>query len=269
MKAHLTAVFMIICIPLFCIVCSLCAPQPVRLPSAYEFKASTAIVSIFTIETESIGLCIAGAFVKNKNKYLFFTDAHCMADYEKETGKTFLKRAVVLLVLEGKDGGLLHYPAKILAVGEMKNLEDLAILEVESDEDIPIIPLSKFGPELDEDVRIVTAPFGPKVGFLYLRGYVSKEKLGELPEVDNVNISGTFLAQIIGLGTAEGASGGRLLSVKRGEIIGICKGSMYNDKDHISLSFIPIAKFNNFYKEYLEGKRPLSEHIKVEPKKDE
>ena len=242
----------------------------------YEFFESTAVVHIISEGDDSnnsctvnYGTCTAVAFAKNGHKYQFFTDAHCVADYKKEISKTVLKKFVLHLILEKLNGDELVYEAKVLAIGEMNNFEDFAILEAEIDGDIPLMPLSESRPELNEEIQVVANPVElSNVGLLQLKGYVSKENMGNLIiQSTGVKTKGAFGIQVIGLGTGFGSSGGGVFSVKRGAIIGIINGTVFNSQLHVSLLVSPIAKFNNFYKEYKEGKRPLIDHEQIEPKK--
>lgn len=244
----------------------------------YNFLESTAAVQISSNSNNSHNastvdtfLCTAVAFARDGNKYQFFTAAHCVADYNVETLKTVLKESVVYLTLEKQNGDKLVYEAKILAVGEMKNFEDLAILEAEIDEDIPIMVLSEHGHELDEDVKIVTVPSElGDIGLLQLRGYISREKITDL-EMESINVQadGAFIVQSIGLGLGYGASGGGVLGIKNNEILGVVTGAAFNRLGHVSLIITPVAKFKIFYKEYTEGKRPLVKKEVVEPKQEE
>ncbi|MEK7160512.1 MAG: hypothetical protein AAB724_00645, partial [Patescibacteria group bacterium] len=98
---------------------------------------------------------------------------------------------------------------------------------------------------------------GSELGLLQLRGYVSKEKTNNFKLFNNTKTEGAFIVQVIGLGSGQGASGGGVFSAKRGEIVGIMTASVSNPKGHDSIVVSSIIRFNNFYKEYTEGKRPL------------
>ncbi|MEK7160513.1 MAG: serine protease [Patescibacteria group bacterium] len=232
----------------------------------YNFLESTAMVYIVSVKDGSSELCTATAFSKNGQKYQFFTAAHCVADYDEKTSETVLSKSVIFLNLEKPDGEKVAYKAKVLAIGEIKNFEDFAILEAEIDRDRSIMPLSESDPELDEDVRIVTTPLRLlSAGFLQFRGYVSREKMDNMTLFE-VKTKGAFGIQVIGLGTGFGASGAGVFSVKRGEVVGVVIGNAYNQQGHVTAIVSPITKFNNFYKEYKEGKRPLVDHKQIDHK---
>lgn len=222
-----------------------------------KFVSATGVLHMVSKKDASTSLCTTVAFSKKEKTYQFFTAAHCVADFKRETSESILTQKTLHIILENKTGGFIVTEAKVLTFGQMKDFNDFAILEAEFDGDIPIVPLSKDDPELDEDVRIVSAPLGAGVGTLLIRGYVSKEKMLNMIMFANVDIKNAIALQFIGLGSASGSSGGGVWSIRRGAIVGILVGSIASNIGHVSLVAVPISKFNNFYIEYLQGKHPL------------
>lgn len=266
MKTKFTALFAFIFVQILCTACNMVSDQSEK----YKFIRSTAALVMMSATDKSENLCTAVAFAKSGEKYQLFTAAHCVADYKKETSETIFKKTALHLIFEKQSGGKVAYEAKVLAIGEMKNLEDFAVLEAEIGENIPIMPLSKSGPELNEDILVATTPSEfLSTGFFQFRGYVSREKMSNVTIFGNIETKDAFGMQINGLGSAGGTSGAGVFSVKRGAVVGIMIGSVANEIGNISLLVVPINKFNNFYLEFTEGKRPLGEAKNIEPKKGE
>lgn len=245
----------------------------------YNFLSATGTLVISDKATRSFATCTTFTFAKNGKKYLFLTAGHCVSNYDKETQKTIpINNVIFIIILEKKDGTRLFYPAKVLeskenglAIGERKKFEDFAILEAEIDGDIPTVALSKYDPELDEDVRVVTAPTNlESMGLLQLRGYVSKEKIDHKNNAteEKVALEGASGIQVIGLGPVGGFSGGGVLSVKRNAIVGIMVVFTNNSKGHVTFVTVPITKFNSFYEEYMAGKRHIIRSRQIEQKQE-
>lgn len=265
MKNRFVGFFSLFFLLTFCIPCTAVAES-----AKSKFMKSTAMLIAYPdpsvkIEDGSIKftMCTALAYAKNGKKYRFFTAAHCVGDYDEKTSKTVLSKNEFYLVLEKNSKGLV-YKSEVLKIGEISDdLKDFAILEAEIDEDIPIVPFSKSRPKLDEDVRIVTAPIGPKIGLLQIRGYISKEKVNDIKSTET-KAGEMFVLQVQGLGSGKGSSGGGVFSVIQNAIVGIVITTFSNTNGHISLSITPIDKFNDFNKEYLQEEQAT---LKKEEKK--
>lgn len=209
------------------------------------------------------GNCTGFAFAKNGDKYLFLTAAHCVSEYNKDISANVFLNPQVDIVLETPSGNFRFHKAKVLAVGYEKTNEDFSILEIETDDDIPVMPLAKIGPSLNEDILLAASPLGASLGVLSLKGYVSKEKFINLVTSDGTKANNSFGIQVIGLGRTKGFSGAGVFGVKTNAIVGVAVAILGNETGHVTLVVISIEKFNSFYKEYLEGKRPL-----IKPPKD-
>jgi len=221
-----------------------------------DYDAMMAASSRLEIKTkDGGGYCTATAFEKNGDIYRFITAAHCVAKYNEATQETILKEATYKVVLEEKDGNKISYDAKVRMVGELKNSEDVAVVEAKIDKLIPLISIADSDPKLGEDVAIVTAP--TFLGNELVKGYISKKKFNNNLIVSGVNWRGFALMQKVGLGNGQGSSGGSIVSEERNAIIATVVGFIRTWQDHISLTVLPISKFKKFYNEAKQGKRVL------------
>ena len=215
-----------------------------------EFISATGILLIYK-NSQFLGNCTTVAYERNQNKYKFFTAAHCVSEYKPETSETVFQNVDLAIILEKQNGDRQIHHAKILAIGELKNFDDFVILEVETDKYIPIVSFGQFDPKFNENVAIVTSPVGVEFGSVFLKGYVSKEKINnKLVNNSGVNLQGAFGMQIIGLGSAQGTSGSGVFSLESNAVVGIVHGSIANERGHSTIIAIPIFKFNDFDKKY-------------------
>lgn len=240
-KAEKTIKILLLCMT----ICS-CATQ--HSYNKYDLMEATGRLDL--VYKDKVGTCTAVAYEKKENKYRFFTAAHCVAEYNKDTATTSIVNAKMLLSVERKGGKVDVYAPTVVAVGDFGKNEDFAIIEVEIVDYQPIIPLDAYPVQLDEDIIIVTSPL--MIGNLFLRGNVSKEKVYiDLPG-ENMNWKDCIVVQVNGLGVANASSGSALIRRENGAIIGIVAASIFNSRAHISLLVIPISKFMKFAKEIQE-----------------
>ncbi|MDP2684273.1 MAG: trypsin-like peptidase domain-containing protein [bacterium] len=196
---------------------------------------------------ESTGLCTATAFEKEGKRYRFSTASHCVSEYNEETGENILKKAEFSLVIEFSNQFKTYKP-EIWAIGSRSKRQDFAILEVVTEDNFPVIPLSTHAPRLRENISVVTNPTG--LGNQIFDGYVSRPSIPVNLLVGEDNWLANTLLQISGdFGSGQGASGSSIVSHIDNQTIAILIGGVGNKFGSTSVVVVPISRFREFYKE--------------------
>lgn len=167
-------------------------------------------------DAETHFLCSTFTFDHQGNKYEIGTASHCVSDPDLPAGITF--------TIKFDENSKKEYAAKIIAVGgEDSPAGDVAVLEIQTDDQLLVTPLS------DEEVQVgdqvLYAGAADALGKQLYYGTVSKPKL-DLHQYEGGNgapggWNNVMLLQIAG---GPGASGSGIISTKTGKIVGILVG---------------------------------------------
>ncbi len=213
-------------------------------------KNDVSAVVILLGQTESGGLqalCTATAFEKSGKTYKFVTAAHCVADDDVTHERVAVAQTNWYVTFDER-GSKKFYPAKIVGVGYQHLGDDFAVLEVEMDREVPIIPLANADAVRGEEIVNVAAPLG--LGKQLFRGHVSLDVLDRPIIEGSINWRGANLLQV---SVGPGSSGSAVVSKTRGSIIAILVGNI-SARSSPNVVAIPISKFQKFYKE-VSGKK--------------
>lgn len=118
--------------------------------------------------------CFVTAFRhKGGNVYLLITSASCVTEDDMKKHGTKIKQTPFFVSYDSPDveGKKQFYPVKIVKTGNQKNGLNLAVLEVKTDEKIPVIPLAAFDPTPGEKVSSIFIS-SPGAGKSVLRGKI-------------------------------------------------------------------------------------------------
>ena len=248
----------IACLMLGC-AASICNAQPphnskknssVCGPDKLEEKVKNAVVVLYgQMDDSSIRMfCTGTIFERNDNKYRIVTAAHCVSDDDLVRGKTAAIPVRWFITFENpNDHGFLE--VQLVGAGYQSNGDDLAVIELETDKDLPVIPIADSDPVLGEDFVNIASPMG--LGKQLFYGQISKERL-ELPIISGtINWRNNVLVQTQ---SGPGSSGSSIVSRCSGKIIGILVGSIaYPGRGTPNVVVVPISRFNKFYSEIKSG----------------
>jgi len=213
-------------------------PSPYMNNMEMKFRQATALLFI---QTENGGLkmmCTATAFEKKGKMTHFVSAAHCVAEDNTAHGRVNVSKANWYITFDdpGKKSFL---EAKIIGVGYQHRGDDFAVLEVELDQDVPMIPLADRDPSLGEEISNFASPGG--LGKQLFRGHISMEKLQRPLISGDINWKNTTLIQTM---VGPGSSGSSVISIKQEGIVAFIVGMMRGSPSVIS---IPVSKFKAFW----------------------
>lgn len=209
-----------------------------------EEKVKNSVVVLYgQMDDSSIRMfCTGTIFERNNNKYRIVTAAHCVSDDDLVRGKVAAMPIRWFITFENpNDHSFLE--VKLVGAGYQSNGDDLAVLELETNKDLPFIPIADEDPKLGEDFINVASPMG--LGKQLFYGQISKERL-ELPVISGtINWRNNVLVQTQ---SGPGSSGSSIVSRCSGKIIGILVGSIaYPDRGTPNVVVVPISRFKKFY----------------------
>jgi len=167
-------------------------------------------------DTEKHYLCSTFTFEHDGNKYEIGTASHCVSDPDLPEG---LKFSVMFDEVSKKE-----YPAKVIAVGGIdSDVGDVAVLEIETTDVLPVIPLSTE--TIDYGDRVLYVGGAVALGKQLYFGNISEPKV-DIPKMEGgqgapKGWNNTFLLSVAG---GPGASGSGIISAKTGKIVGILVG---------------------------------------------
>ena len=230
-------------------------PIAVAPPADYESEEvflQTAVkasgVAIVIKNNEFKTLCSVFVLDKVEDKYRFITTAHCVQDYGEEA-EVDLSEYQFSIRTEAENNEINYVSARALVIGDKKELRDILILEGESAAALPTLSLSQIGPELGEEVYLITMRQF-ELGAQVFQGYVSRKAVSQdvIIGAGTLNLKGVMTLHIPALGIGQGASGSAVISRKTHKVIGIFfASSEYGNRDHITHLVIPVEKINSFY----------------------
>ncbi|MDP2684272.1 MAG: serine protease [bacterium] len=194
--------------------------------------------------------CSANAIGRDKNTYLFITASHCVSTYDEATHKVTKLDFIYTLTLERTNGRSESYVATVVSIGNPGTGYgyDLALLQAEINEVIPVLEISDTDPELGDDVYIAHTPMS-QFGVLLIRGYVSRYSINEVV-VEGISWENDSVMQFQGLGFAQGASGSIVYGCHQKKVVAVLVGSGMNGQGHISVIVIPASRVNHFVELY-------------------
>ncbi|MDP2684271.1 MAG: serine protease [bacterium] len=214
----------------------------------YKFDYTKyAVAKIITHNEDKIKyVCSAFAIKKTRRTYWFTTSSHCVSGNIKGTNKSKIDVTKVELTIENRKtlNTETYYP-KIIAIGNQLDSEDFAILEFETDTDIPLLIFSLRDMHIGDEIVNVNYP-----GFLgdkYKPGKI--KKLHHLVDWKKhnvgVNWSDVILLSIPSYTHSLGTSGSPILHAPTGKVIGIVSGHAWEDNIDDVVVF-SIDKFKMF-----------------------
>lgn len=212
-------------------------------------------------------ICTAWAVDRIGKSYHFSLAAHCLPDICTTSSNT----PSFWVILEKDNGKVFkYYKSNVVAMGTTDDFQDLAIVRAELDEYIPILPLGYRAPNLDEELRIVSAPI-PRLGNQMFRAYISKEKSDKIWRSNSkYKWKGIIPIQAKELGVGFGSSGGAVVSLEQKAVVAVIVASMENPNTrHVTILTLPVSRFKKFYKEVKKGKHKWHKKPEDKSQKDQ
>jgi hypothetical protein len=190
--------------------------------------------------------CTVTAIEKTPKGYIFVTAAHCVGsdDTEKERVKP---DKTYFFITSDSDGGSKDFmKAKLLAAGYQHESDDFALLEVETDQQFPLIAIGDdVTDHSGQPVVNVASPLG--LGKQTFKGIVSSPKLARPVVEGDINWTEAMAIQLFGANG--GSSGSAIICLKQRAICGFLVGTIGGTKIAIQVS-----RFKTFRRLVAEGK---------------
>jgi S1-C subfamily serine protease len=194
-------------------------------------------------ETGSMKMhCTATAIEKNPAGYVFVTAAHCASedDVEKKRVQADVKKFFFVTFDERKDKTFVK--AKLLACGYQHAGDDFCLFQVDSQAQIPVMPVGKDPVRYSgEAIANVASPLG--LGKQVFRGTVSSPDLDRDVRVNDINWQHTVLLQLPG--TDGGSSGSAVVCLEQRAICAFLVGII----DDTQIVAIPASRLVKFRQE--------------------
>ena len=203
--------------------------------------SATVEVLIYKNDNPRPSGCTAVVFEYKDGLYYLELSAHCVSIPDDQNREVIITaNRIVLKIPDSADRSKIYeYPANIVVPGYKTVGDDWAILSAKIDRQIPILNLSKIGPEIGQCVFNVSFPLKADGNLFF--GYVS--------ELD-VDIT----AKLVGTRLTEGASGSALASCASGEIFGFVYAGRNEFGELIASTS---SRFNEFRKAVKDNKYPF------------
>ena len=167
-------------------------------------------------------ICTIWNVAKTADGYEAVTASHCITLADRytaeESAKTLHFKATYNEPIDGLTPPELN-DIRIIAVGSDNTLEDFALIDVKTNQKLPVLKLGNSDDIKNGDkVLNCSVPFGGPIKGIY-DGIISATvlRLPDTPEF--AGIGGTIVFQ--SAGPAPGSSGSAVLSVKQGAVIGV------------------------------------------------
>lgn len=168
--------------------------------------------------------------------YSILTAAHCVVNHEAGLPPLIPPYDSILpnssLYVQIGDPSIVDLlPARLQLLGNMHKGYDIAVLTIETNADIPVIPLGDESQmEIGNRVVSVSAPLGGEIKF-WFEGYASAIHPAQIGEYITERVPDWAHAAFFIMPSAYGSSGAGVVSVDQKAIIGIMEG-FYQSKNH-------------------------------------
>lgn len=185
--------------------------------------------------------CTGTIFDKNKDgkRYRVLTSAHCIIEKDLDGRRSVIKRPIFFTADE--DNKKVFLRATIDKVGNAEDGYDLAVLIIETDKELNVIPLGDSTKVKDgESILNVSVPDG--LGKVCLHGFVSKSNINRPLEIESerIDLMGFMLIQ---MDISQGSSGSAVFSVDQNKIIGVLTGTI-----GVNAIAVPISRLQEILK---------------------
>lgn len=174
--------------------------------------------------------------------YHFLTASHCVSNDDVAHERVEINPETFFLTFDERDNKQ-FLRVKVILAGYQHRGDDFAVLEVETDAKIPIVPLGDERRDYSgAQVFNIAAPMG--LGKQIFHGWITMLKLDRPFVVDDINWRGGMLMQ---LPVAGGSSGSSVVSVRQQAIVGVIVGIIVPPSNGTP-SFVaaPISRFQEF-----------------------
>jgi S1-C subfamily serine protease len=193
------------------------SPGPARSTEPIAKTALQAAGLLYATDgQEKHFLCSTFTFEHNGNKYELGTASHCVSGPDLPNNLQFS--------VKFDESSKTEYPAKVVAVGgENSEAGDVAVLEIETTDQLVVTPLSDEQVEVGDQVLYAGSP--EALGKQLYYGLVSATKVN-VPKTEGgqgapQGWNNTMLVEMAG---GPGASGSGVLSAKTGKVVGVLVG---------------------------------------------
>ena len=191
--------------------------------------------------------CTVTAIEKTPKGYIFVTAAHCVGsdDTEKERVKP---DKTYFFITSDSDGGSKDFmKAKLLAAGYQHESDDFALLEVETDQQFPLIAVGEdVADHSGQPIVNVASPLG--LGKQTFKGIVSSPRLARPVVEGDINWTQAMAIQLFGANG--GSSGSAIICLKQRAICGFLVGTIGGT----NTIAIQVSRFKAFRLLVAEGK---------------
>lgn len=195
--------------------------------------------------------CTATAIENNDKGYVFVTAAHCGCGDDPDE-KTATAEKTFFYITNDSEGEKKFYTAKPIACGYQHAGDDFFLLQVDTTDKFPTIPLGHDPNTLDRVIN-VASPLG--LGKQVFVGSISSGKVDRPVVQDDINWTNVILLQLFG--TDGGSSGSSIVCADQRAICGFIVGK------YQSSSFaMPVSRLIKMREELAAGKY---KHWKADP----
>lgn len=189
--------------------------------------------------------CTATIFEKTSSGYLLQTAAHCVADDDTDHERVKI-RNTSFFVTADEAGEKRFLPVKVIAAGYQHQGDDFAVLELETTQQFPVVPLGDEALEPPGAAVVnVASPAG--LGKQIFRGYISLSKLDRPLVEGSINWQSAMLLQIAG---GPGSSGSAILSESQQAIVAFLVGRVFDNPGFVA---VPVSRFKRFREAVANG----------------
>ena len=213
-----------------------------------RFRGATALLYGMTEDGSYRMLCTATAFEREGNTYRFVTAAHCLAEDDTNHERVEVEKTSYFITFDERRRKSLQQ-VEVVGVGYQHRGGDFAVVQVELEDEIPVIPLADHDPRLGEEVSNFASPLG--LGKQLFRGHVSMEFLDRPVVSGSINWRGATLVQ---MSSGPGSSGSALVSTSQNGIVAFLVGSIgLRGRGSPNIVTIPVSKFKSFWNDVKAG----------------
>jgi hypothetical protein len=190
--------------------------------------------------------CTVTAIEKNKTGYIFATAAHCACE-DDEVSRKATPINTFFYVSSDEKGSKSFMEAKLLGCGYQHASDDFALLQVDTDRNIPVISLGT-DPAPMEPIVNIASPLG--LGKQVFVGNVSSAELNRpvIADEGSINWTGAVLLQLFG--TDGGSSGSSVVCRDQQAICAFVVGTI----DRTTIVAEPISRMIAFKEKLAAGK---------------
>jgi S1-C subfamily serine protease len=187
--------------------------------------------------------CTATAIEKNATGYVFVTASHCGCE-DNADKKTVSPAKKDFYVTPDDKNEKVFIKAKVTGCGYKHRGDDFMLLQVDTKDNFPVVPLGEDPKVLDSIVN-VASPLG--LGKQVFVGSVSSSSVDRPIIEDDINWEGVVAIQLVG--TDGGSSGSSIVCASQRAICAFVVGSI----NHSTITAMPVSRLRKLQAGLADG----------------